>query len=363
MSRASWVDLQSTGCENTDRYKEGMRVLDAYAKVIGISTDEILKYTSGYELKVLAQRTSPEVSLYVKSSPSDLSGVMLATIDINILENMSSESAITPQEAVNRYYLGKPKLDVVEKELLEFQVSNPSARFLRKRSKYFSNPVDILKRLKTGKVTLFQPWGFSYSEDTSINPESLEALEEDLMIQMGLSSLGIDSKLIVTPADVYAGKINGYRSRLITEYYSNLRTALESASENVASRLEGLVSNVQPNFEFRPYSALIKDFPELYNEAIKNAKAKAIQFFADYYISPEYQDARLAAKQFSLRDPERSAQEYIIERLAEAELVEKVFNPIKISLASQGKDTFDENLPRIYPKYVKSFPWLKRDEK
>lgn len=358
MGRVASLDLQDSRKERTTTYREGLQALKLYASIIGVSESQIFQQAANYNLRIFAARRSPEISLYLKNSSYDLPQVLLVKFE----GRTPKETVLTFQEGVYKSYLGKLDPTPEEKELIDFELKSKAAQFLRKRSRSWVNPIEVLKRLKEGKVTLFQPWGFTYSDRTAVNRKSREALEYDLQIQLGLRNFEVESQLLLVPADVYAGRINGYRTRTIMEYYSNLKKSLEGVAQNVVKRLRFLDIDLEPNFVIKPFSQILKESADLFKDIVEEANKVA---FMDYFDAESdsdgyeaYTEALVSAKKYSLRDPERSAKEYVIARLVETKLIEKLFRPIKISLASQKKDIFDGSLPRVYPKYVKPFPWL-----
>lgn len=199
----------------------------------------------------------------------------------------------------------------------------------------------ILPRLRKDKVTLFTPWGprYSYAEGgTEIGSDDKEV--EVLTFLANILSCWKarmpekEFSWIFLGADLYGTRINGLDHDSVSNYFEWLRLWL---------------SELIPEATFRLWSEF-----DIEAETYRHQVANNFGQYADLEL---LERAEKTAKGMGRGS---SARDYLVERFAEALLIEERFRPIKVSCVNRGKDaTVDLELPRLYflPEKLLA-PWM-----
>ncbi len=199
----------------------------------------------------------------------------------------------------------------------------------------------ILPRLRENKVTLFTPWGPRYSfaeRGTEIDSQDKEVEVLKFLSKMiACLKAAMPEKefsWIFLGADLYGTRINGLDLESVRNYFDWLQMWL---------------SDLIPEATFKLWSEFDLE-AEAYRQEVANNFAK--------YSNPKLLErAERTAKGMGRGS---SAREYLVERFAEALLIEERFRPIKVSCVNRGKDaTVDLELPRLYflPENLQA-PWM-----
>lgn len=199
----------------------------------------------------------------------------------------------------------------------------------------------VLPRLHQKEITLFTPWGPRYSWESrgSVIHEGDKEIEvlhylAGLFSELRQNMPDKNFRWVILGADLYGTRINGLPTEATTDYLSSLSQWL---------------IRIIPISEFWLWSRFDND-AEKYREEIR------ANF--DVYVSGSLMFR--AAQTARAMGRNSSAKEYLIERLAEAMLIESVLKPIKISCVAKYKDDcVDLDLPRLYflPERLHA-PWL-----
>lgn len=199
----------------------------------------------------------------------------------------------------------------------------------------------ILPRLYEREITLFTPWGPRYdweSRGLDINAEDKEVevlnFLAALLAEWQEKMPNKNFRWVFLGADLYGTRINKLPSEIVTKYFTNLTEWL---------------AQVLPEAEFLLWSG--------FNEAAEEYRQKIWTNFDDFVdcnlLCRTEKTAHAMAKG-------GNPKEYLVERLAEAMLIEKTLCPIKISCVARHKDDkVDWELPRLYflPEHLQA-PWL-----
>lgn len=195
------------------------------------------------------------------------------------------------------------------------------------------------------QLNIFTPWGprykTRYPEIRETDPE-IATIMELRSVFRDFVRAGIEIRFILMPADFYGIEINGLRTEFVDAYFAALSDAMRS-------NLGGLVEIV-----VKPWSSIRKANQELYDEL----SGKAMESLSE---NPIPRRAVETAKVFNSLDPEESARRYILERLVEAQIIDKLYNPIKLSVVKKEKDELDGSLKRLYIIKNKA-PWMQDAE-
>lgn len=199
----------------------------------------------------------------------------------------------------------------------------------------------VVPRLRQEDIFLFSPWGPRYSFEERgriIRPEDKEvrALHflANLQDELRQNLPNRRWRWLFLGADLYGTRINNLPSDAVSEYFSSL---------------EEWVRKLIPNAEFRLWSD--------YDEETEEYRRVAREHLREWVSTGVRQRAQLTAARMGRGgDPA----EYLIERLAEAMLIEERYQPIKVSVVDRAKDAeVDHDLPRLYfvPADLHA-PWL-----
>lgn len=199
----------------------------------------------------------------------------------------------------------------------------------------------VLPRMEQREITLFTPWGPRYSwtrRGTAVTPDcketkTIEALREILQTLEANMPSRIFSWIFLG-ADIYGARINSLPEEAVCAYFESLKKAIIA---------------VLPRANFSLWSEFDKE-AEPYRGLIWSR--------FDEYVDPNllFRARQTASAMRSAGDPKA----YLVERLAEAMLIEEKYRPIKISCVARHKDDkVDWQLPRVYilPECLHA-PWL-----
>ncbi len=203
-----------------------------------------------------------------------------------------------------------------------------------------------LARLQQGNLQIFSPWGPRYKKNTAKivagDPE-IDTLREINQVFGRLVENNYKIRFLLMPADTYGTEINGLDKNFVKEYFKCLENAAYSELAKVA------------DVEVMPWSRITeicKSYEEIKREIEVNFSARI--------GDSEYERAVNTARRFNPRNAEQSARKYCIERATEAEIIQSLYEPIKMSLVRKEKDSLDGPLKRIYI-IGKRAPWLRGD--
>ncbi len=195
-------------------------------------------------------------------------------------------------------------------------------------------------RLANKSLTLFVPWGVR--PVGSFGQSEMEALEKLTQFNNNLQKRNIDTNVLIMPADLYATEVNNQVNASVADAY--FRVVGDQAS--------------QKGFTVKPWSAIRQDNQEEYNKLHSEINPKVI--LPSGVLERALKAAGRRSGYEDEKNIESAAYAYLRERLCEAEIIEKSYKPIKVSMVAKGKDAYvDRNLPRIYilPERLQ-FPWL-----
>ncbi|HSX40288.1 MAG TPA: hypothetical protein VLF68_01605 [Candidatus Saccharimonadales bacterium] len=195
-------------------------------------------------------------------------------------------------------------------------------------------------RLRDKPLTLFVPWGVR--PVGTFGQSEIEALETIERFSNDLQERKIDAKALIMPADLYATEVNNQVDVSFADAYFQIVTS----------------EAFQKGFAVKPWSAIRQENQETYDKLRSELNPRAI------LPSGILERALKAAGRRSGYEDDKSIEAaafaYLQERLCEAEIIENLYQPIKVSMVMKGKDAYvDRNLPRVYilPERLQ-FPWL-----
>ncbi len=199
----------------------------------------------------------------------------------------------------------------------------------------------VLPRLRTQNISLFSPWGPRYSWESRgavIREDDKEVKVLDFLASiLGKLRQNMPKKnfsWLFLGADLYGTKINNLPTEVVASYFGSLREWL---------------TQILPEVEFVLWSSL-NDIAESYRQQVKDDFRK--------YVSPNLLLAATKTAQGMRLGSD--SKEYLVERIAEAMLIEEKLCPIKISCVGRHKDEHvDWELPRLYllPENLWA-PWM-----
>jgi len=205
---------------------------------------------------------------------------------------------------------------------------------------------DIVDRLSSAYTTksplyIFTPWGMNPTAE--FNQQEKSGLTLLSQWQRSFETNQIPTQVILMPADLYATEVN----QSTTNYQSYLL------------RLTGEATAL--GFNVLPWSTIRQENISTYQKKKKYFRPELInRIFPQRTLLKAVETARNRSGETEDTQIRQSVLAYIQERLVEAEIIETIFKPIKISMVSPTKDIFDLNLPRIYVIPTQNrFPWLK----
>lgn len=209
-------------------------------------------------------------------------------------------------------------------------------------------PDEIVRRLQQAKftkipLTLFVPWGVRPRGEIRLEANLLDRLES---VKNLLNQRGIPSQILVMPADIYATEIN--------------QQVNPDQAMNYFDRISQMVLKV--GFEVKPWSEIRAENIEMYIQRKAELTEEEIKrIVGPNILKKAFSSAERRSGYKQQTDIEKSAFAYLRERIIEGEIINDIYQPIKISAAAKYKDdNIDGPLPRIYiipPNLM--FPWLK----
>lgn len=271
---------------------------------------------------------------------------------------------IMPALSPTKQYLidGQWTLSMLEgQKPQEVRATLPLERFRAGREVYFAwrdlinikvdnpvNPERALERLTESRlsqkpVTLFVPWG--------VRPKGQPRLEEKVLDQLSsvqqlLLQRNIPTTVMIMPADVYATEVNRQVKPEQAEGYFSFITRL--------AQLKG--------FQVKPWSEIRAENYSAYSARSEKLTEPQLEELLGFVTVQECVAAAKRRSGFYFEDEiRRSAFAYMRERVCEAEIIESIYQPIKVSAVTKNKDNaVDRQLPRIYviPDAIR-YPWLK----
>jgi len=207
-------------------------------------------------------------------------------------------------------------------------------------------PDTILERLFQSRITaapliLFVPWGVRPAG--TLGESEIEALGILERFNNDLQKRNINTAVLIMPADVYATEVNNQVDATYADAY------FQSVNSQAS----------QKGFAVKPWSSIRQDNQEEYSRLRSELNPSSILPAGVLERALKAAGRRSGYKDG--RDIESAAFAYLQERLCEAEIIEKNYKPVKVSMVAKGKDAYvDRNLPRVYilPERLQ-FPWLK----
>lgn len=199
----------------------------------------------------------------------------------------------------------------------------------------------VLPRFRENAITFFTPWGPRYSFATR-GVTIVEGDKEtqvlyhlaDLFQEICQNMPSKQFRWIFLGADLYGTRINHLPEEVTAAYYASL---------------EEWLRQILPNAEFCLWSTFDAQ-AEAYRRKVRENFGNLVPANV---VAQATQTARTMGKG---SDP----REYLVERVAEAMLVEETFRPIKVSCVGRHKDDgVDAELPRLYllPQTLWA-PWM-----
>lgn len=199
----------------------------------------------------------------------------------------------------------------------------------------------VLPRLHEPQVTLFTPWGPRYSwgkrgEVIQTGDKELDVLYflAELMSEMKQNMPDTNFRWVFLGADLYGTRINNLPIEVVSNYFDSFAQWL-----NV----------ILPEAEFQIWSRSDVEAEQFRQEI----RSKFDNFVSHELLARATKTAQAMGRNSSARD-------YIVERIAEAILIERTLKPIKLSCVARCKDDdVDWMLPRLYllPERLHA-PWL-----
>lgn len=209
-------------------------------------------------------------------------------------------------------------------------------------------PEVIIQRLIKSRATketliLFVPWGMRTEGQPELEKIAMRRIQS---VEEKLRTRGINAQTLIMPADLYATEVNNQVSRETAEQYFPFITQIA----------------IGQGFKIKPWSEIRAENAQIYTKLAAQLTPEEIRnLLKQGVITRALDAASRRSGYFSESDIERSAFAYLRERICEAEIVEDIYKPVKVSVVSKSKDTgVDRDLPRLYiiPENLQ-FPWLK----
>lgn len=193
--------------------------------------------------------------------------------------------------------------------------------------------------------TVFVPWGVRTAG--TFGTADLNGLADINAFSTQLQRIGVPNEVLLMPADVYAVEVNGMDEEPVEKYFRTLTSEAESAG-----------------FRVKPWSEIRRENAQMYDSLVAS-RLRPDMLMVNMPMSIWYGTIVPTAIK---RNPGVSQQRglergfaYLRERMAEAIIVDRLYQPVKFSMVSPNKDEFLDNpLPRLYllPR-DRRFPWLK----
>lgn len=193
-------------------------------------------------------------------------------------------------------------------------------------------------------LCLFVPWGVRPKGEFG-DPEKA-VLEKIRSLQVTLNKRGVNAQVLIMPADLYATEVNRQvSSNEATRYFDNV---------TLWSNLTGFF--VKPWSEIRQNNLIVYQ-----KRSVQLTDGEIIKILGKNIVNEALEAAGRRSGYNDKAEIEKSAFAYLRERICEAEIIEAVYKPIKVSAVGKNKDNgVDRELPRIYILTSElQFPWLK----
>jgi len=188
----------------------------------------------------------------------------------------------------------------------------------------------VIPRLRQEDVTLFSPWGPRYAFER--RGRIICPGDKEVKTLHALAGLWEEFKLhlpdrrwrwLVLGADLYGTRINNLPPDAVRDYFLSL---------------EEWINRLLPGAEFRLWSD--------YDEEAEAYRRVARDSWREWVSSSIVQRTQLTARRMGRGG---NPTDYLVERLAEAMLIEAHYRPIKMSVVARSKDAeVDHDLPRLY---------------
>lgn len=210
-------------------------------------------------------------------------------------------------------------------------------------------PDVIIARLLKARATeeplvLFVPWGVRPIGNLGQN--EIRVMDRLQILKEILARKGINPDVLLMPADLYATEVNNQVNPDRAQAY--FKQVTDTA--------------ISYNFRVKPWSIIRSENIEMYLSLRETLTEEEIRkLLTGHKVSEAITAARRRSGYDRQEDIESAAFAYLRERIAEAKIVEKIYEPIKVSAVAKNKDNeVDMNLPRLYiiPE-SEQFPWLK----
>ncbi|MBP9717038.1 MAG: hypothetical protein KBD51_03810 [Candidatus Levybacteria bacterium] len=203
----------------------------------------------------------------------------------------------------------------------------------------------ILKARSTpNPLVLFVPWGVRLIGD--LGQSEIRAMDRLRGLKEILEEKRINAKVLIMPADLYATEVNNQvSSNTAQNYFAKVQETAEGYG-----------------FEVKPWSAIRSENMEMYlslKEFLTEGEIRGL--LTGHKVNEAISAASRRSGYDRQEDIKKAAFAYLRERIAEAQIVEKIYAPVKVSAVAKNKDNeVDMNLPRLYiiPER-EQFPWLK----
>lgn len=211
-------------------------------------------------------------------------------------------------------------------------------------------PNVIMQRLANARkaqepVTCFVPWGVR--PERSFGEPEMIVLRQMQTLQETLENRKIPTQIMIMPADLYATEVNN-----------------QVGNEQAAAYFDKVTQTARDAFGFSvaPWSQIRE---ENWNAYQTRAAELTINELHTILTAHKIREAKQAAERRSGHNTreaiEKAAYAYLRERICEAEIVEAIYAPVKVSAVPKNKDNeVDRDLPRLYiVPAEQQFPWLK----
>lgn len=207
----------------------------------------------------------------------------------------------------------------------------------------------VLSRLRGQTVRLFTPWGPRYSYesrgvDIKDGDKEVEVLRflADLLGELQQNMPDKNFYWVILGADLYGTRINNLPSEVVVDYFTNLFEWVAKILPMATFTLWSKFDNVAEQIRQMIRGDFSGDWDRT-NYHLIASTGEARRVINDHDFVTRITEA---ARVFGTSgDPK----EYLVERLTEAIVIEKILRPIKISCVAKYKDDkVDLKLPRLY---------------
>ena len=197
----------------------------------------------------------------------------------------------------------------------------------------------VLPRMRENEVRLFTPWGPRYywqerGTDIDEDDKEIEVLDffSRMLARWQENMPGKKFTWLFLGANLYGTRINKLPEEPVNDYFTSLRLWL---------------AGILPQAEFHLWSEFDLTAQPLREKIRPDLKNRLTYTIFDRALNAS---AKMGGQ----------VEDYLTERLTEAEIIETLYRPIKISAVGRHKDDgVDGNLPRLYflPERLWA-PWL-----